>query len=240
MLCLSERDRNTENSFLLQVLIYGLFISPFADDSRIGTMCLSGLFRPLIQKLRRTDDAGEATHKGSEASKEQLPSDEFGELVLHDGCDGGSGVDIVFVHGLRGSRIATWLQDDVCWPRDLIKDDVKNGRIITWGYDARIASVFQYASKESIFGHANALLEDLARIREDKVIWPISIPGRAILPPPLKLLFPRKAYQSHLGTAYRLCLPQSRRASGEGSAHQGRQLSFSRETLTSGRDIYRY
>jgi pimeloyl-ACP methyl ester carboxylesterase len=83
------------------------------------------------------------------------------------------GFDIVFVHGLRGSSFGTWSKNGVCWPRDLLKEDTKeaslDARVITWGYDASIANVFTYASQESIFGHAETLLGDLARLRIGKV-----------------------------------------------------------------------
>jgi hypothetical protein len=57
----------------------------------------------------------------------------------------------------------------VCWPRDLLKNDLTNTRIITWGYDSSIANVLEYASKESIFGYAESLLGDIGRLRKDKV-----------------------------------------------------------------------
>ena len=83
------------------------------------------------------------------------------------------GIDIVFVHGLRGHSIETWSKDGVCWPRDLLKTDAEEAslkvRSITWGYDADIANIFTEASQESIFGHAGTLLGDLSRLRKDKV-----------------------------------------------------------------------
>ncbi|ORX93463.1 Alpha/Beta hydrolase protein, partial [Clohesyomyces aquaticus] len=73
---------------------------------------------------------------------------------------------IVFVHGLRGDKIETWTKDKVCWPRDLLKDDIENARIITWGYDSMVLNAFKSASQESIFDHAENLLSDLARLRK--------------------------------------------------------------------------
>ncbi|OTA67283.1 hypothetical protein K449DRAFT_319566, partial [Hypoxylon sp. EC38] len=74
-------------------------------------------------------------------------------------------IDLVFVHGLRGSRVKTWSAGDVFWPRDFIRDDLEKARAITWGYDANIANAFSYASKESLFGHGETLLADLSRMR---------------------------------------------------------------------------
>jgi protein SERAC1 len=103
-------------------------------------------------------------------------SDGVGPLEIPNDCEGNaSGADLVFIHGLRGSRLKTWSSGDVFWPQDLLKDDVKNSRVITWGYDASVANVFAYASKESIFGHANTLLSDLARFRRG-IVCPSSLP----------------------------------------------------------------
>lgn len=76
---------------------------------------------------------------------------------------------IIFVHGLRGHALETWSKGPVCWPRDLLKNDTPNARIITWGYDSGVANAFKYASKESIFGHSETLLGDVAMLRSDKV-----------------------------------------------------------------------
>lgn len=92
---------------------------------------------------------------------------DVGPLVLSDTCGpSGKGVDLVFVHGLRGNRISTWSTPEACWPRDFLKDDIEYARVITWGHDSSVANVTAYASKESVFGHASTLLEDLARLRQ--------------------------------------------------------------------------
>lgn len=78
-------------------------------------------------------------------------------------------VDIVFVHGLRGGCVTTWSKGEVCWPRDLLKEEIPDARVITWGYDSKVANLLTYASHESIFGHAERLLADLARLRRDSV-----------------------------------------------------------------------
>jgi hypothetical protein len=38
---------------------------------------------------------------------------------------------VVFVHGLHGDRIKTWSKDKICWPRDLLKEDLPNARILS-------------------------------------------------------------------------------------------------------------
>ena len=62
-----------------------------------------------------------------------------------------------------------WLKShyvrEICWPRDLLRDDMRNTRIITWGYDADVAKLFEKKSKASIFTHAINLLRDIASQR---------------------------------------------------------------------------
>ncbi|KEZ43682.1 hypothetical protein SAPIO_CDS4299 [Scedosporium apiospermum] len=94
--------------------------------------------------------------------------DGIGPLVVFDNISNDdTGTDIVFVHGLRGSRINTWSKDNVFWPEKLLREDLQNVRVITWGYDARIANAFRPASQDSLFGHSNTLLEDLSRLQID-------------------------------------------------------------------------
>ncbi|MCJ1396165.1 hypothetical protein MMC18_009054 [Xylographa bjoerkii] len=61
--------------------------------------------------------------------------------------------EVVFVHGYGGDRFTSWTRDGICWPRDLLRKDVPNVRVITWGYDT--------SSDATIEDHANNLLLDL-------------------------------------------------------------------------------
>ena len=87
--------------------------------------------------------------------------------IFHPGTPGEAVVaDIVFVHGLRGDLIRTWSHKGVCWPRDLLKYDLENVRIMSWAYDARIAHwKGGPASQGSVFGNAETLLSDLSNER---------------------------------------------------------------------------
>ena len=72
------------------------------------------------------------------------------------------------MHGLRGDKIDTWRCNEVpgfVWPRDLLREDVSNARIITYGYDANVMNFFSSTSQSSIHQHAINLLEDLQRKR---------------------------------------------------------------------------
>lgn len=103
----------------------------------------------------------------AQAESKREISNRIGPKVLFDGAkELNLGVDVVFVHGLRGSSHGTWSKGDICWPRDLLREDMPNNRIITWGYDSNVANANTYASAESIYGHAETLLGDLCRIRQ--------------------------------------------------------------------------
>ncbi|KAH7563832.1 hypothetical protein BM1_00879 [Bipolaris maydis] len=122
---------------------------------------MPGCFTNLFNKLFHRGTCGPSKHV-SGTSK----NDAVGPRVLHDGTVGTSaGVDVVFIHGLRGSRVHTWSDGEYFWPKDFLSEDLDNARIITWGYDVNIANHFSYASRESIRGHAETLLHDLYRIR---------------------------------------------------------------------------
>ena len=119
-----------------------------------------------------------AKPKGEQPAREpevEAPTGQSGTVVLFDSTTGDdSGVDIVFVHGLRGNSLLTWSKHDICWPRDLLKEDITEAslecRVVTWGYDSRVAHMLEYVSQESIFGHAETLLGDLSRLRSGKVL----------------------------------------------------------------------
>ena len=62
--------------------------------------------------------------------------DGLGLAVLHPPpgtSDEGALVDIVFVHGLGGSRYGTWKKDGVLWPQTLLAQDFPEARIMTVG-----------------------------------------------------------------------------------------------------------
>ncbi|OBT86647.1 hypothetical protein VE02_04446 [Pseudogymnoascus sp. 03VT05] len=106
----------------------------------------------------------------SEDSKaESFGKAPLGTYVLYEG-KGEIVADVVFVHGLCGHALDTWSKGLVCWPRDFLKNDITKARIITWGYDSSVANASKYASKESIFGHSETLLSDIAMLRGDTAL----------------------------------------------------------------------
>lgn len=64
-----------------------------------------------------------------------------GVKVLYDGGTKAS-VDIVFVHGLIGNAYDTWLHKGtkVYWPSELLRQDIPDARILSFGYDADVVN----------------------------------------------------------------------------------------------------
>ncbi|KAF5616056.1 ankyrin repeat-containing protein [Fusarium sp. NRRL 25303] len=78
-------------------------------------------------------------------------------------------VDIVFVHGLRGNSFGTWhygQESGLHWPSDLLKVDIPDARILSFGYDAAVLHWWSPASRNSIRNHAQNLLGSVVRLRE--------------------------------------------------------------------------
>ena len=100
-------------------------------------------------------------------------TDNYGIKILHDPSS--AVLDIVFVHGLTGSAYSTWLHEDSgkYWPRDLIKNDISDARVMTFGYN-RDASHFW--RQDGISDHAKILLLKLAMRRKDVVGVLVSSP----------------------------------------------------------------
>ena len=73
---------------------------------------------------------------------------------------------LVFVHGLGGHRYNTWSKNGVFWPRDLLIRDVRNVRIITFGYDSDVVRLLGQVSRNQIHDHARTLIADLGRCRK--------------------------------------------------------------------------
>lgn len=71
-------------------------------------------------------------------------------------------VDIVFVHGLHGHPYHTWRskENKIFWPAQLLPSVIEkdNARIWVYGYDAKVASFTDGASKDKIHNHAEQLV----------------------------------------------------------------------------------
>jgi pimeloyl-ACP methyl ester carboxylesterase len=104
-----------------------------------------------------------------------------GPIIWAEG-EGKIVADVIFVHGLRGDAVKTWSKDNICWPRDFLKNDLKNARIVSWGYDSSVLKPIKSSSQASIFGHVENLLNDVCRIRDslEAEIRPIIFVGHSL------------------------------------------------------------
>ena len=72
---------------------------------------------------------------------------------------------IVAIHGLQGHSISTWTHSNsnVFWLRDLLPENVKNARIMTFGYNA---DVWLSRSTLDVDNHCSNLFANLIDVRE--------------------------------------------------------------------------
>ena len=105
-------------------------------------------------------------HQPGNSSAERFERDDSYGIKLH--YDPPSAVvDIVFVHGLTGNAYTTWFHtgSGVHWPRDLVKGDLVDARVMTFGYDADVVNFWTHAAQDGVSGFANDLLGSLAGYR---------------------------------------------------------------------------
>ncbi|KAI1393609.1 uncharacterized protein F4822DRAFT_18521 [Hypoxylon trugodes] len=109
----------------------------------------------------RLDRVGRSSSSTLDSREKVLVrADGRGPLVLYDGTHNGEeGLDIVFVHGLFGSRTGTWTKGGVCYPRDLLGQDMSDSRVIAWGWGGALSSNGTFSDQ------AESLLADISRLR---------------------------------------------------------------------------
>ena len=77
---------------------------------------------------------------------------------------------VIAVHGLNGDPFATWTVEESqkMWLRDpsLLPSNLKNSRVLTYGYDAMVTAVLGKASSDRILQHAQTLIAELVADRE--------------------------------------------------------------------------
>ncbi|MCJ1476590.1 hypothetical protein MMC13_005256 [Lambiella insularis] len=103
--------------------------------------------------------------------------------------------DLIFLHGFGGNRITSWSQDNVCWPRDLLPQDVRNVRIITWGYNSRPSN------DAGLYSHAGSFLQDQDTIRQtdEEQSRPLVLVGQSLGALVAKQVLVDSARKTHSG-----------------------------------------
>ena len=80
---------------------------------------------------------------------------------------------IVAVHGLNGDPFKTWTAEgsDKMWLKDpsLLPSNLKDSRILTYGYNAMVMEVLGKTSSDRILQHAQTLIAELVADREVSV-----------------------------------------------------------------------
>lgn len=96
-------------------------------------------------------------------------NDSYGIKILYNPSS--AILDIVFIHGITGNAYSTWLHKstNIHWPRDLIKVDITDARVMTFGYDADVARFCGQVVQDGIAGYARDLLGKLDRKRKNCV-----------------------------------------------------------------------
>ncbi|KAF2452985.1 hypothetical protein BDY21DRAFT_417479 [Lineolata rhizophorae] len=98
----------------------------------------------------------------SESASESKP---LGPRVVAEGSN--PIVDIVFVHGLTGHRDKTWTAEmrETPWPEELLSQDIRDARIVTYGYDTDVVYWTRPAGQNILREYATNLVDDLASLR---------------------------------------------------------------------------
>jgi len=125
------------------------------DNSRSSSLALRGQLSPRPAEFV-------VPQEGSGSVDRIERNDSYGIKVLYNPPS--AAVDIVFVHGLTGNAFTTWLHagSGVHWPRDLVKRNIADARVMTFGYDADVVKFWTHAAQDGVSGFANDLLGSLA------------------------------------------------------------------------------
>ena len=70
---------------------------------------------------------------------------------------------------MTGNAYSTWLHEEsgIHWPSQLLKEDIPDARILSYGYDADIVNLWDPASINRLSNHAETMVGDLVRHRAE-------------------------------------------------------------------------
>ena len=73
------------------------------------------------------------------------------------------------MNGLHGDREATWTCDIVFWPKDLLSVNIPGARIVSFGYDAKVAHLWSHVSQNNVRDKGDSLVVALVGLRSNGV-----------------------------------------------------------------------
>jgi len=135
-----------------------------------------GLDGPAAPAPPPLDDAALSQARSTSSSNSTAPVPVISKgknLKLHvlrtppTTCD--NVVDVIFIHGITGNAYNTWrhASSGTHWPSELLPKDIPNARIMAWGYDASVISIWGHAGGNRLADHSKNLIGDVVRLRED-------------------------------------------------------------------------
>ncbi|KAK8185424.1 uncharacterized protein BKA78DRAFT_346734, partial [Phyllosticta capitalensis] len=71
-------------------------------------------------------------------------------------------------------------QHNVFWPKDLLRQDLENVRIMMWGYDSAFTGLLSGSNQSSLLGYGKSLLNDLTIKRRDEKNRPLILVGHGL------------------------------------------------------------
>ncbi|XEU97663.1 hypothetical protein FSHL1_002949 [Fusarium sambucinum] len=123
-----------------------------------------GFWKKLSSRTKVSTQEG-SVNQGSPSTAPAPTSHPQGLEIVSEGSN--PIIDIVVIHGLNGHREKTWTaKNGVHWLRDLLRIDIPEARILSWGYDAKThAASSSDTSCAFLYDHARTLVSDLNRRR---------------------------------------------------------------------------
>jgi hypothetical protein len=94
--------------------------------------------------------------------------------ILHACAKPTDAHSVVAIHGLNGDPFRTWATEgsEKMWLKDpsLLPSNLKNSRILTYGYNAMVTAVLGKTSSDRILQHAHTLVAQLVADREVSLV----------------------------------------------------------------------